>query len=47
MWKDFTSHVYSANGITGREAKNEEMCLAHNLSEWHKPHTQMVYNFQV
>ena len=43
MWKDFTPHVYSANGITGREAENAEMCLAHHLSEWHKPHSQMVY----
>ncbi len=47
MWKDFTPHVYSASGITGREAENAEMCLAHHLSEWHKPHSQMVYYVRV
>jgi hypothetical protein len=48
MQKDFTPLVYSVNGITGREAKNAEKCLAYHLSEkWHKQLPQMVYYVQI
>ena len=48
MRKDFTSLVYSVDGIAGREAWNAEKQLATYLAgKWNREYSQMVYYVRV
>jgi len=48
MRKDFTTMVYSVDGIVGREARNAEKRLATHLAgKWNCEYSQMVYYVRV